>query len=1052
MKKFAFPVFSILIFSVIISGCSKPSEQKEGIQTVQELKKLFANPPSEYRSAPLWDWNEQISEAGIDFQMKEFKKAGIGGVFVHPRPGLLTEYLSDDWFHLFDYTVQKGKELDMKVWIYDENSYPSGFAGGHVPAEMPDSYKHGTALEMEVQQVLNVVTSDTIEVVLKATSNGFQDITKSINEENGKKGNYYIFRKTYPAKSPWYGGFTYVDLLYKGVTEKFIDVTMTKGYEKNIADFGNTLPGIFTDEPNLEAAMTGRTRIRYTPGIWEDFQQRWGYDLRTNLPSLVEETGNWKKVRHDYYELLLELFVDRWAKPWSNYCDEKGLKWTGHYWEHGWPEPTDGSDESAFYIWHQMPGVDMLGNRLDTLGLGGQFGNDRAVRELRSAANQAGRTRTLSETYGGGGWEMSFEEQKRLVDWEVVLGVNFVNQHLSYYSLNGVRKFDYPPSFSYHEPWWEHYSLMGDYIGRISMAMSSGEQINPTLILQPNTTAWMYFSRKVRNPEISRIRNGFKNFVYQLEQLQYEYDLGSENVLKTIGNVNGKIFQVGKRDYSVVVIPAEMENIDGPTFELIQKYVKNGGKLLLFRTNVPLIDGEPSDNMKELIASAAENIIVADNPDDEAVKNLLSGENFSMVDKTKNGMLYHQRRILDDGQLLFVVNSHPKRKASAEISVDGKYVSKLDLIDGKIYNYPAKTENGKITFQIVLEPAGSAMFAITSKKSMDPELKIKSGNESEIQSSGPVMVTRESDNVMMINYLDLKTAKSTQNDVYFMDALIGLFKENGIEMGNPWQHKIQYKKTWLELDSIFTNDSWFEANYHFKINPKLDAEKMKSIRAVAERPGLWSVFINGNAVEKIPGKYWIDKEFPEYAIGEFLKPGMNTITIKAERMNILAEVMPVYLLGDFLVQPAKQGFEITGGEINSLGSWRENGLPFYSQTVAYTQTFQISKNQGSSYKIKLNEWNAPVCEVMVNGKSAGLIAWQPYELDVSDKLNEGKNEISVRVYGSLKNTFGFFYQNNDNWIFGPFSWNYAPEKIPAALDYYLMDYGLFEPFQLVEVK
>lgn len=52
--------------------------------------------------------------------MKEFKKAGIVGVFVHPRPGLLTEYLSEDWFHLFDYTVQKGKEQGMKVWIYSK--------------------------------------------------------------------------------------------------------------------------------------------------------------------------------------------------------------------------------------------------------------------------------------------------------------------------------------------------------------------------------------------------------------------------------------------------------------------------------------------------------------------------------------------------------------------------------------------------------------------------------------------------------------------------------------------------------------------------------------------------------------------------------------------------------------------------------------------------------------------------------------------------------------------------------------------------------------------
>jgi hypothetical protein len=54
---------------------------------------------------------------------------------------------------------------------------------------------------------------------------------------------------------------------------------------------------------------------------------------------------------------------------------------------------------------------------------------------------------------------------------------------------------------------------------------------------------------------------------------------------------------------------------------------------------------------------------------------------------------------------------------------------------------------------------------------------------------------------MMVNYLDIKTAKSEKKDVYFMNALIGLFEENGVAMGNPWQHKIQYKKTWLEMDT-----------------------------------------------------------------------------------------------------------------------------------------------------------------------------------------------------------------------------------------------------------
>jgi hypothetical protein len=159
----------ILIPLLLAFACSQ-KPVPGNIYSVEEIRTLFADPPSEYRSAPLWDWNEQITEEGIDFQMKEFKKAGIGGVFVHPRPGLLTEYLSDDWFRLFDYTVQKGKELDMKVWIYDENSYPSGFAGGHVPAKMPDSYKHGTGLRVYVQETVNVIPSTAVNSPKRLTS------------------------------------------------------------------------------------------------------------------------------------------------------------------------------------------------------------------------------------------------------------------------------------------------------------------------------------------------------------------------------------------------------------------------------------------------------------------------------------------------------------------------------------------------------------------------------------------------------------------------------------------------------------------------------------------------------------------------------------------------------------------------------------------------------------------------------------------------------------------------------------------------------------------
>ena len=110
-----------------------------------------------------------------------------------------------------------------------------------------------------------------------------------------------------------------MDLLYPGVTQKFIERTMT-GYEKYLGtEFGKTIPGTFTDEPQIESPGG----IRWTPDLFDVFMKQWNYDLKTSLPSLYEETGDWKKIRHNYTQTLLQMFIDRWAKPWNAYCEEQ---------------------------------------------------------------------------------------------------------------------------------------------------------------------------------------------------------------------------------------------------------------------------------------------------------------------------------------------------------------------------------------------------------------------------------------------------------------------------------------------------------------------------------------------------------------------------------------------------------------------------------------------------------------------------------------------------------------------------------------------------------
>ncbi len=1049
MNKFKFEtgIYALMaLTATLFVSCQKNETPCGAINSYPELKSFWADPPAGYRSAPLWDWNDSISEEGIDFQMEEFKKAGIGGVFVHPRPGLITDYLSDEWSQLFDFTVKKGKELGMNVWIYDENSYPSGFAGGHVPAEMPDSYQNGTGLLCEVQEELKVDETETFEVILKQAGEGFEDISDSYRGMNGQKGRFYLFKKACPRKSPWYGGFSYVDLLYPGVTEKFLEITM-RAYEKyNKPDFGGTVKGIFTDEPNLEAAMPRGAVIRWTPDLWGSFEKRWGYDLKKRLPSLVYEVGDWKKTRHDYYELLLELFVDRWAKPCYAYCEENNLDFTGHYWEHGWPEPTDGLDEAAFYIWHQQPAVDMLGCKFIQDGLGGQFGNTRAIRELRSAANQAGRIRTLSETYGGGGYEMDFKKYKQLADWQCVLGVNFVNQHLSYFNMEGVRKFDYPPTFSYQEPWWEDYRIMGDYLARISMATATGEQINETLVLQPNTSAWMYFSRVEKNPLIDSIRHDFKYFVYQLEKKHFEYDLGSEKVLRDLGSVsNGKLI-VGKRAYKLLVIPHEMENIDLNTCEMLEEFLSQGGKVLSFRKEIERVDGEINPKVSRLKAKYPKQWKTVGTIEDKVVFELMKTQKFSITDLAENKELFHQRRILSDGQLLFVVNSSETETAEAKIAAEGKSLIKLDLFFDVQNIVPSeKTENG-IAFETKLFPLESALYFISNKKEKAPGLKALPEKMTKVEMLGDMETKRLSDNILTIDYLDIRTEKTEKRDIHFMKALVGLFEENGIDFGNPWQHKIQYRQNYVAMDTLFKEGSGFEVDYHFNVSDNAADELIAGLKAVVEHPELWSVSVNGNLVVPEKGKFWVDRHFPVFKIGNLVKKGKNTIRLKAPRMSVFAEVMPVYILGDFSLSPLVAGFEIEGTKPIGTKNWVDAGLPYYSQKVSYAQKFNGQK--GGDYIVSLPKWKGTVCDVLVNGKKAGIIAFPPYQLDISDLVKTGENTVEVQVTGSLKNTFGYFYRHNDKLIHGPHDWNYAPEGQQALGGMYLEYYGLLGPFEV----
>ncbi|MBB5437390.1 hypothetical protein HDC92_001062 [Pedobacter sp. AK017] len=1016
------------------------------------LKKAFKNPGNEYGTTPFWVWNTKVSREMIDSMMLDYKKNDFGGVIVHARPGLITEYLSDEWFSLFEYAQQKGKQLGLKVWIYDENSYPTGFGGGLVPDQMPESYNQGQMLYMsEVTAIPDNL--EEVLIVLREDKGQFTDISLSLAAEKGKAGKYRIFKKVNYQKSnrgtvagPI--GSSYVDLMAKGVTQKFMDITF-KGYEKVAGhEFGKTVPGIFSDEPTI--INEGKDCVRWTPDLFAHFKEKWGYDLRLQLPSLFEETGNWKKVRHNYYQTLLQLFIDRWSKPMFNYTEQHNLIWTGHYWEHGWPSPYHGPDNMAMYAWHQMPGIDMLFNQYNE-DKPVQFGNIRAVKELGSVANQLGKKRTLSETYGGGGWELTFKDMKRLGDWEFVLGVNFMNQHLSFMSITGARKYDYPPSFSYHEPWWPFYKTLNQYFSRLSLCLSTGQQKNDVLVLEPTTSAWMYYFRGKENKRFFEIGKNFNDFVTTLQRAHVEYDLGCENIIKDQGKIESGKFVIGQRAYSTVVIPPGMDNIDRPTFNLLKEYARQGGKVILFE-KLSCLDGDANDALDFFTAAKSNVLLAVGAAEQQIIQNHLLPTDIRISAVSNNrigGNLYYQRRQLADGQLIFLSNASMEAASKGMVTVNGKDALMMDLLSGGIYDYPEKESSGKLSFKFDIPAAGSMMFFVADKKQTGFKAPALNRAETLVKTSQS-KVLRPAENTLMIDFCDLELKKP---DTAYRDLHVGIasntaFKHFGFKdgVGNPWNNRTQFKGRIVARDT-FSVGTGYMATYRFEIAQNVN---LKNFRAVVEQPRLWnSVSVNGTKVKALKGKWWLDRSFGVFEIGNYLKPGKNSISLAVSPMRVYAEIEPIYILGDFNLVPAVKGWEITAAAPLTFGPWNKQGLPLYGQGISYVKEFQV-QTMGKEYAVKLKKWKGTVAAVKVNHVLAGIISSEPDELNITPYLKKGLNHVEIEVIGSLKNLLGPHHNKPLPGLVDPGKW-YNVKTYPSGNDYQTYGYGLEEDFDIHEI-
>ncbi|MBM3134664.1 MAG: hypothetical protein FJZ89_05120, partial [Chloroflexi bacterium] len=97
----------------------------------------FQRPPNIYGEVPFWSWNDRLDPQELARQVALMAQGGWGGFFMHARVGLRTPYLGEEWLECVRASVAAARAHGLYAWLYDEDKWPSGFAGGLSVAAHP---------------------------------------------------------------------------------------------------------------------------------------------------------------------------------------------------------------------------------------------------------------------------------------------------------------------------------------------------------------------------------------------------------------------------------------------------------------------------------------------------------------------------------------------------------------------------------------------------------------------------------------------------------------------------------------------------------------------------------------------------------------------------------------------------------------------------------------------------------------------------------------------------------------------------------------------------
>jgi hypothetical protein len=168
----------------------------------------------------------------------------------------------------------------------------------------------------------------------------------------------------------------------------------------------------------------------------------------------------------------------------------------------------------------------------------------------------------------------------------------------------------------------------------------------------------------------------------------------------------------------------------------------------------------------------------------------------------------------------------------------------------------------------------------------------------------------------------------------------------------------------------------------------------------------WSLYVNGERATAEPVRSQVDGQMKAVDITPHLRQGQNVIALRLVVTNPTDGLLDLLkLTGDFSLASNGDGtYRIEAPRTYlQAESWTNQGHPYFSGRAVYSRRFELPESFAGQRVFVEPEMQDDVLEVIVNGQSAGVRLWAPYQVDITDLLKPGENILALRVANTLVN-------------------------------------------------